>query len=83
MDDDELCVLTRVIDSSDPNWDCSATVIGTLESIKSSFDLSKGVPFGWRLLRGKQARRFLKRSLREEARYQAEQALRKAGGGDN
>jgi hypothetical protein len=81
--DDEFCVLTRVIDSSDPNWDYSATVIGTLEFIERSFDLCKGVPFGWRLLRGKKARRFLRWSLKQELPYQREQQIRTAAGGDN
>ena len=45
--------------------------------------LSRGVPFGWRLLKGKRARRFLKWSLRQEARYQREQAASKAAGGAN
>ena len=80
---DDFLVLTRIVDSSDPFWDQSATIMGTLEQINAVVDLSRGVPFGWRLLKGKRARRFLKWSLRQEARYQREQAASKAAGGAN
>jgi len=66
----ETWVLTRLIDDSDPLWDECATVVGTPEQIHAMFDLSKGVPFGWRLLKGKQATRWIAQSLREEVRYQ-------------
>ena len=80
---DDLLVLTRVIDASDPYWVQTATIIGPLEQINATFDLSKGIPFGWRLLRGKKARRFLKWQMREHARWQREQAAKKAAGGPN
>lgn len=80
---DDLLVLTRVIDAPDPYWDESATIIGTMEQISAVVDLSKGIPFGWRLLRGKKARRFLKWSMKAESRYQREQAASRAAGGPN
>ena len=73
----ELCVLTRVIDGSDPIWDERATAIGTLEQLRETFDLSKGIPYGWRLLKGKKARRFLRNLGKDEARYQRDMAARK------
>lgn len=42
---------------------------------------SSGVPFGWRLLKGKQARRFLEQSLKEELRYQRDRKARQKAGG--
>jgi hypothetical protein len=48
-DNRNLCVLTRVIDDTDPAWDTRMTVIDTIEGIRAKFDLSKGVPYGWRL----------------------------------
>ena len=39
---DDLLVLTRVIDASDPYWDQSTTIIGTLQQISATIDLSKG-----------------------------------------
>jgi hypothetical protein len=54
-----LCVLTRLIDSSDPCWDESLAVIDTLEGLCDKFDLSRGVPYGWRLLKDKAALRLL------------------------
>jgi hypothetical protein len=80
---DDLCVLTRITDDNDPEFDERVTLIDTLAGIKAKFDLSKGVPFGWQLLRGKRARRFLKQAWREEARYQRREAIRRAAGGNN
>ena len=69
-----LCVLTRVIDSTDPCWDKSLTLIDTIEGLRDKFDLSRGVPYGWRLLKGKAALRFIKRMNSEEIAYQEQQA---------
>ena len=44
----EPWVLTRVIDVSDPLWDERATIVGSPEQVCAMFNLSKGVPFGWR-----------------------------------
>ncbi len=79
----ELWVLTRVIDGSDSDWDESVTIAGTPERIRSMFDLSRGVPFGWRLLKGKKAERFLRDAAKWEARYQREQAAKEKFGGEN
>jgi hypothetical protein len=80
---DDILVLTRVVDGSDPDWDSRATLVGTWEHLNSIVDLSRGVPYGWRLLRGKKAGRFLKRATKDELRWQREQAAQKAAGGLN
>jgi hypothetical protein len=77
---DELWALVRVIDGSDPIWDECATMIGTPQKIRSMFDLSKGVPFGWRLLKGKRARRWLRDSLKDELRYRRDGKAREKAG---
>jgi hypothetical protein len=79
----EFLVLTRVVDDSDPHWDLNTTIVGTLEQLNAIVDLSKGVPHGWRLLRGKRARRFLKWATTHEIRWQREQAAQKVAGGVN
>ncbi len=80
---DNILVLTRVVDGSDSDWDVRATVVGTWEQLNAIVDLSKGVPHGWRLLRGKRARRFLKWATKHEIRWQREQAAQKTAGGPN
>jgi hypothetical protein len=77
---DELWVLFRLIDGSDPVWDYCTTMMGTKETICKMFDLSQGVPFGWRLLKGKQARRWLRGSLKAELRYQRDKRAREKAG---
>ena len=80
----ELFVLTRVLDDTDPHWGKHMTVFGTKEQISKVVDLSKGVvPYGWRLLRGKRARRFLQWSFAEEARWRREQEMKQKAGGLN
>jgi hypothetical protein len=79
----ELFVLTRVVDATDPHWDERMTIVGTRAQISKTVDLSRGVPFGWRLLRGKKARRFLKWSLAQESAWWREQQLKSKGGGLN
>jgi len=79
--DPELWVATRVIDGADPYWDTTATVIGPPERIRAMFP--NGIPFGWRLFKGKAASRFLRRSMQEEIHYQREQQARKKFGGEN
>ena len=80
----ELFVLTRVIDDRDPHWGKHMTVFGTKEQISKVVDVSKGVvPYGWRLLRGKKARRFLKWSMEQEALWRREQELKRKAGGLN
>ena len=44
MTDPNLCVLTRVVDDSDPFWDTRITIIDTMEGLKARFDLSKDGP---------------------------------------
>jgi hypothetical protein len=79
---EEIWVVTKAIDTvSDPHWDTSSTIIGTPERIRSLF--GGVIPFGWRLLKNKQARRFLEWSLKQEARWQREQEARRRYGGSN
>jgi len=81
---EELCVLTRVTNTtSDAEFDEAMTIIDTLEGLQKKFNLSKGVPFGWRLLKGKKAERHIKKALKEEAQYQRHLAMKKAAGGTN
>lgn len=79
---DEFWVLTRVIAAgSDPYWDTCATICGLPEKIRSMVDLSRGVPYGWRLYKGKAAKRFLKSLIANELRWAREQEAKcKAGG---
>jgi hypothetical protein len=77
---DELWVLTRPLGSSDPIWGSQYTIIGSPERIRSLFDLSSGIPWPWRLLKNKKARRFLRDSLREEARYRRDKSAREKAG---
>jgi hypothetical protein len=79
----EFFVLTRIVNDSDPDWDLNATIVGTWEQINAVVDLSRGTPYGWRLLRGKKAHRFLKCAAKHEIRYQRDHAARKATGGPN
>lgn len=78
-----LCVLTRVVDDSDPHWNYALTIVDTIEGLRRKFDLSQGVPYGWRLIRGKAAQRFLKWMTREEMKYQREQESKRRCAGNN
>ena len=77
---DELWVLTRPLGSSDPIWGEQYTIIGSPERIRSMFDLSAGVPWPWRLLKNKKARRFLRAALKEELRYRRDKSAREKAG---
>ena len=79
----EFRVLTKIVDDSDPFWNTNTTVCGSPAQVKAVFDLSAGVPYGWRLLKNKAARRFLKWSLREEMRWQREQQAKENFAGNN
>jgi hypothetical protein len=81
--ENEFFVLTRVIDGSDPDYDLRTTIMGTWSQINAVVDLSRGVPDGWQLLKGKRARRFLRRSLKHEYRWQREQEAQAKIGGPN
>jgi hypothetical protein len=76
----EIWILTRALGTTDPIWNEQFTVVGTPEKIRSMFDLSAGVPFGWRLLKNKQARRFLRDAMREELRFQRDRRAREKVG---
>ena len=77
---DELWVLTRPLGSNDPIWGEQTTIIGSPERIRSMFDLSAGVPWPWRLLKNKKARRFLRAALKEELRYRRDKSAREKAG---
>ena len=77
---DKLWVLTRPLGSSDPVWGEQYTIIGSPERIRSMFDLSAGVPWPWRLLKNKKARRFLRAALKEELRYRRDKSAREKAG---
>jgi hypothetical protein len=79
----ELWVLTRTIDSSHPDWDEALVIVGTSESLRSQFDLSDGVPQGWRLYKGEQARLFLNWSVKEELCWARDQQTRRNAGDPN
>ena len=79
----DLWILTRVIDGADPHWNQNVTVVGTRAQISRVIDLSKGIPYGWRLLRGKKAKRFLKQSIKEEMYWRREQEMKRSAGGLN
>jgi hypothetical protein len=69
----EFWVLTRIIDdSSDPDWGERLTIYGSPERIHSMFDLSQGVPAGWELLKGTDARQFMLNMIRDEIRWRQE-----------
>lgn len=81
-DYDQVWVLTQVVDDVDSAWDLSATLVAAPAKMAELVDLHR-LPFGTRLLKGKQARRFLKWSQKQEARWQREQKLKRQAGGAN
>jgi hypothetical protein len=78
----DLWVLTFVVDDSDPNWEVRNSVVGKPEDLAAIVNINK-LPYGARLLKGKQASRYIKQSLKEERRYQREQKLKQQAGGRN
>jgi hypothetical protein len=82
--ENEFWALTRVIDStSDADYDTRSTIYGTPEQVWAAFDLSQGVPYGWRLYKGKAAKRFIQAALKHEIRWQREQEAKGKAGGAN
>jgi hypothetical protein len=82
-DPNELWVLTWVVDStSDPYWNTSQTIIASPAKLSSMFNLHR-LPYGARLLKGKQAARFIKWSAKQEARYRREQDQKRKMDGQN
>lgn len=81
--DKDLCVLSLITNATDPNWDERLTIIDTMANLSAKFDLSKGIPYGWQLLKGKAARRFLAKLERQEMKWRIEQAIKAAAGGVN
>jgi hypothetical protein len=79
----DFFVLMRLADASGPDWDLRRTVAGNREQVSAIVDLGKGVPYGWRLLRGKKARRFLKWTIKSEMRWLREESALKTMRGPN
>jgi hypothetical protein len=77
---DELWVLTRPLGTADPIWGEQCTIVGSPDRIRGLFDLTGGVPWPWRLIKNKKARRFLRDALREELRYQRDKRAREKAG---
>jgi hypothetical protein len=80
--DPDLWVVTFTTDDSDPHWETRSSMVGTEEQLSRLVDL-KRLPYGARLLKGKAAARYLKRSLKDEQRYQREQLVKSRAGGAN
>jgi hypothetical protein len=83
IDTAQLCVLTRIIDDSDDDWATCMTLVDTMAGLKATVDLSNGVPRGWLLLEGKEAKRFLEALKYEERWYQREQEAIQHSAGNN
>lgn len=77
-----LWILTFALPSADPKWELRNSIVGTPEKLASMFDLNK-LPYGVRLLKGKQAKRYIKQSIKEERRYYREQQFKRQAGGVN
>jgi hypothetical protein len=80
--ENDLWVLTVTIDTPDPRWAQANTIIARPGKMAELFDLS-ALPFGARLLKGKQAKRFLKQAIRHEQRFQREMKFNRNAGGAN
>lgn len=46
-----MWVLTRPLGTADPIWGEQCTIIGSAERIRGLFDLSRGVPWPWQLIK--------------------------------
>lgn len=57
--------------------------IDTLEGLRARFDFSRGLPYGWILLRGKRAQRYIRDSIKAELRWQRREAMKATAGGKN
>lgn len=78
----DLWVVTFQVDSADPYWGIANTIIAKPEKLATLFDLS-ALPFGARLLKGKQAKRFIKQAVKDEKRFQRELEFKRKAGGAN
>jgi hypothetical protein len=78
----DIWVVTFTVDTPDPHWATANTIIARPEKMAELFDLS-ALPFGARLLKGKQARRFLKQAVKHEQRFQREMKFNRNAGGAN
>ena len=72
---EELWILSLLVDGADPLWDQRATVIGSPEKLAAMYD-PKHLPYGAILLKGKQAKRFLKQVMKDEIKYQKQEAMK-------
>jgi hypothetical protein len=74
-DEQELHVLSIVVDGSDPEWDERMIIVGTQAKLATMFDLTQ-LPAGAILMKGKAAKRFLAKGMQDEAAYQKQQAMK-------
>lgn len=80
--EDFFTVTVPMVNDGDPHWGTAITICGSWQSICGRFDLRK-LPPGARIHQGKEARDFMRKSARDEARYQHEQRFKRAAGGKN
>jgi hypothetical protein len=78
----DLWIVTTLVDSGDPAWKTATTIVATPERMAELFDLND-LPFGAKLLKGAAARKFLQRAVRHEKRFQRELAFKRKAGGRN
>jgi hypothetical protein len=78
----DLCVLSVLVDGSNPAWDERIMLVGTEEFLAARFDLEK-LPPGSIFLKGQAAREFIREAEREEANYRRDQAFKRKFGGEN
>ena len=78
----DLWILTFTVDTTDPKWVLKNSIVGTPEKLASMFNLNQ-LPHGIRLLKGKQAARYIKQAVKEEREYYREQQFKAQAGGVN
>jgi hypothetical protein len=80
---DNLWVVTSQCDTGDPSWAVATTIIAPPQKLAELFGDLNSLPFGARLLKGKQAKRFIKQAVRDEKRFQRELKFKGQAGGRN
>jgi hypothetical protein len=80
---DDLWVVTVCCDTLDPAWRQATTIIARPEKLAELFGDLGSLPAGFQLLKGKQAKRFLKRAVKNQLRFQEELKFKRGAGGTN
>jgi hypothetical protein len=80
--ENNLWILTFTVDTTDPKWELRNSIVGTPEKLASMFNLNQ-LPHGVRLLKGKQAARYMKRAIREEREFHRERQFMSQAGDRN